>query len=297
MKRTATLRTLVLTAVLIALLVGTAQSGQIVGSTYQFNASQGYNGGKTVYYLMTDVSDPGYAATFGVNYTPLLANAYSNAYLPTAYYVTNKPQGLIFSADWPGSNYAPIWALRLVTWRSGSSVVLKSAADVLTNHNVSVSSPGIVIGASIVINSSGTKIPQARVYASGVNRFVILPLGGVYANGNTYYNLRLDFSQSFEANAYRGTYAPALSRFNALRIQNRPPCWQKLYSIFTVPKVGQLPVAVAAPGDMGYSPLMNEWTVYSKTTNVIYKDAASLTAAYKTAVTNYMSFQPIVGSP
>jgi len=95
------------------------------GSYVTVSPTQGYYNGGSVYYLLTDVSDSAFATTLNVNRTPLLANALANTYIQYAYYVTNFPQGLVFSTQWPApyaptGNYMPIWVLQTVTWTGGT---------------------------------------------------------------------------------------------------------------------------------------------------------------------------------
>ncbi len=293
---------------LAAVLVGLCSSCY-AGAYYQFAASQGYVNGKPVYFVATDVSDQSYAASLRVSFTPLLRNALANAYLPSAYLVTNYSQGLVFSAEWPASyaagSYVPIWVLNTVTWFPGRTpTLLKSVAQIqAARPYVSLRKLAVVLGASILVNSAGTCIPQGTCWNQGAVKMVRLPAPGVYVNGVACQMLQLDFSNYSEALAFRGTYAPMLAQFNAMRTKLLPPAWQNVYSLWTIPPLMQLPVATQVPSPFGpantnglYSPLMNEWLVQTLTgSSVPFTSYAAIAGSgLQTSVTNNMSYQPIL---
>ena len=242
-----------------------------VEPTYQFYASQGYYNGANVYYLMTDVSDLAYAETFDVNYTPLLGNAMACNYLPDAYFVTNRVQGLVFTAQPPGKytpgSYMPLWVLNIVTWYPGktsSTLTSKSAIDTVRKAGkVRVSRLRVVVGASIIINSSGAAMRQASVRVMGARRLVTVPLGGMYVDGEGYGVLRLDFSSNAEAGRFGGNNAPLMAQLNIIRVKMLPVPWQVIYSLWTIPPLHQLDVGSEVPTELGphnanpdYSPVM-----------------------------------------
>jgi hypothetical protein len=298
-------------AALLCLIAGTPPTSQ-AAACYQFIASEGYYASRSLYYLMTDVSDGGYAVLFNANNSPLLANALNNPYLPSVYWVSNYSQPLIFSADWPASyapgGYVPIWVLNTVTWLPGrAKFALRSAADVQSarnNNKVSVRTLRVVVGASIIVNSSGAAMPQARVTRTGGVVRVMLPVAGVFVSGTAYKMARLDFSNYGEARAYGGTYAPLLSQFNTMRAKFLPSCWQNVYSIWGRAVSGQLAVAMQTPSPFGphstnasYSPLMMEWEVHNDAgpAEIYTSYAAIVTGGFPLTATNNVIFQPVLG--
>lgn len=299
-----------LTLLVLASLPCSAQ----IEPTYQFYASQGYYNGANVYYLMTDVSNSAYAQTFNVNYTPLLANALAINYLPEVYYVTNRVQGLVFTAQPPGrsasGSYMPLWVLNKVTWYAGktpTTLTSKTAIDTARRAgNISVSRLRIVVGASIIINSAGAAMRQAAVTVIGSQRLVTMPVGGMYVDGEGYGVLRLDFSNSAMASVFGGNYAPLMSQLNVIKIRALPIPWQVLYSSWTIPPLHQLDVGSEAPTEIGpgnananYSPLMLELGV--KTTSPSTTPFTSVTdiinAGLATSDLNRISYRPVVMLP
>jgi hypothetical protein len=303
-------------AILVALLVascivspGSANGG---GATFQFTARQGYYNNLTLYYLLTDVSDQPLAQVQNVNYTPRLANALSNTYLPQVYQVTNFTQGVIFSADWSTiisrNNYMPLWVLYNVRWYTGKTpALLRSVADVNTARaagKVSVTKTTIVVGASIVVNSAGVCIRQGSKVQQGLSVIVTVPVYGLFVGGTTYRMLMLDFSNRAEAQAYGGNYSANMAQFNALRLRGLTPAsWQNVYSLWNVPSPGQLPVGLQVPSPFGwqnananYSPLMNEYSVRTLTyPPPLYTSYSAITTAgLPTSVTGNFIFQPVL---
>jgi len=231
--------------------------------------------------------------------------------------VTNFAQGLVFSTQWPSGyrpsgNYMPVWVLSTVTWRSGTPTVLKSVAainaqagNVTVRRTRSVVTPHdpIVIGASILINSLGASIPQGKVTRNGVVT-IRLPLAGVFVDGVAYKMLRLDFSNQSEAMLYGGNWSPMLGKFDYLRVKGLPIAWQDIYSLWTAPPPGQLPVARQVPTPFGpgntnvnYSPVMVEWGVRAPGgIRPPYTSYAAIQAALlPTWPTSYWAYQPIIG--
>jgi hypothetical protein len=302
-----------LAAVLVAILtMFAASSGSALGGAYyQFTAQPGYCSGGTCYYLLTDVSNQDMAQTLNVNYTPLLANAVYNAYIPQAYQVTNYAQNLVFSAEWSTgaarNTYMPLWNLYTVTWLTGTPALLKSVADVNARRaagRIRVSRTSIVLGASIVVNSSGICIRQGCKVQQGGSVLVRLPVFGVYVDGTAYRMLMLDFANRAEAQAFGGNYAANMVQFNPLRIRGVAASWQNVYSLWNRPSPGQLGVGRQVPSPFGwenananYSPLMNEYNVrtlvYPPPLYTSY--AAILGDSLPTSATAYFNFQPIVG--
>lgn len=304
-------RALIACAALLCLIVGTPPASH-AAACYQFIASRGYYNGGTLYYLMTDVSDTGYALLFNVNNTPLLVNALNNPYLPNLYWVSNFSQSVVFSADWPANyapgNYMPVWVLNVVTWLPGRAQnLLRSATDVQNaqrSNKVSVRRLRVVVGASIIVNSQGKVMPKARVTQQGGVVRASLPVAGIYVNGTAYKMLQLDFSNSGEARAYGGTYAPLMSQFNTMRMKLLPACWQNVYSIWGRAVSGQLAVGMQTPSPFGpkstnpnYSPLMMEYEVHNDAgPAVIYKSYTALLAGgFPLTATNNVIFQPVLG--
>lgn len=293
---------------ILAVVLTPCPAQDIETATYQFVASEGYYNGKSVYCLITDASNSSYANLLNANCSPLLANAFNNPYLPILYYVSNFRQGLIFSAEWPANltpgSYSPVWQLYKVTWRYGASpVVLKSVAQIKAAARagrLSVTTARAVVTASIVINSAGTCIKQGSYYSVGNLRIVTLPAPRVYVDGVAYEFLQLDFSNRGEATARGGTYAPLLSKFDIPRAQHKSASWQDIYCMWTVPAVGQLPIARQVPDPFGpgnlnpyYSPVMTEWSVNNPAPPVVYTSYSEI-QGFPLSPTNYWAFQPII---
>lgn len=307
-----------LALVLIAITMSPACSApQLWGVTYQFYPPQGYYGGNVVYYLMTDVSDQTYAATFNVNYTPKLAYALSSAirpngeFMPHLYHVTNFDQNPVFSAEWPApypsnaGDYMPLWILTEVTWSDTEGAVeLTSEAAIEAAEiagDVTVTPLNVVVGASIVINSSGQKPAQAYVSRRNGLTLVRLPIRQIYVGGAVWKILQLDFSNTYAARTNKGIYAPMLSKFAMLAAVGQPEASQNIYSFWPAPPVRQLYIGSQVPSPFGplnanvnYSPLMREWKVISPAGQPVYTSVAAIAALTKTP-TFYIAFQPVMG--
>ncbi len=211
----------------------------------------------------------------------------------------------------PPGTYMPLWRLKLVTWNNpANAVVLKSEAAILNSigagvNQLQVVDAATVVGASIVINSFGQRIPQAFVgsYAGGV--LVRLPVKAVYANNAVWKIVQLDFSDIGRATTTRGNYAPWLKRLNEARFATPviPPAFQPIYTFWPAPVLSQLWVVSQVPSPFGpgntnglYSPVMNDWIVRTSGPT-IYKSAAQILAAMGLIKnpTNYLAFEPVVG--
>lgn len=304
-------RTYVLAA-LLAVLALSSCAVVYAGVFYQFVASPGYYNGGTCYYLPTDASNQAWAQARNVNFTPLLANALYNSYLPQVYQVTNNAQGLVFSAE-PSttvsrSNYMPLWVLHTVTWFPNSPrSILKSVADVIAAKSagrVSLTRTTTVIGASIVVTTAGFCIRQGSFVRQGSQVSVRLPVFGIFVDGLAYRTLMLDFSDRGEAQAFGGNYAQNLAQFVPLRIRGVLASWQNTYSMWIPASQAQLPVARQVPNPLGwqnananYTPLMNEFKVRELVSPppVYTSYAAIVGAALPTSVTNQFVFQPVLG--
>ena len=234
--------------------------------------------------------------------------------MPSLYYVTNNPQNLVFSAEWPSTylpvagNYMPLWILYTVTWNDESTPVpLKSVLDITTAQtagSVTVTKQAVVVGASIIINSSGTAIKQASVSKKGTIPLVRLPIRAVYINNLVYKILQLDFSNTYAVTVNKGTYAPLLAKFFLPSIIGQPLVTQKIYSFWPLPPVKQLYVASEVPTPFGpnntnalYSPLMNEWEAKIPNSGLltIYTNAAAVEALLGLKQTTYIGYQPVIG--
>jgi hypothetical protein len=177
------------------------------------------------------------------------------------------------------------------------NVTVRRTRSVVTPHDP------IVIGASILINSLGASIPQGKVTRNGVVT-IRLPLAGVFVDGVAYKMLRLDFSNQSEAMLYGGNWSPMLGKFDYLRVKGLPIAWQDIYSLWTAPPPGQLPVARQVPTPFGpgntnvnYSPVMVEWGVRAPGgIRPPYTSYAAIQAALlPTWPTSYWAYQPIIG--
>lgn len=316
--------------ILIALAFGPAHGQMIWRSTYQFYPSQGYYDGDYVYYLMTDVSDSGYALTFGANYTPKLANALSpllrdgsGEFMPSVYFVFNNDQRLVFSTEWHTvpppyppflGDYMPLWRLQEVVWDpTETPVELTSVADIefwetqiapSGDPSIVVTDVGVVVGASIVINSRGEKIRQAFVSRKNGYPLVRLPLRQVFIDDDVYKILQLDFSNSYAAYLNKGNFVPLLAKFYKLRLWSQPTITQDIYSFWPRPPVRQLFVASERPTPFGptnqnedYSPMMNEmvFRLVGAAPFPLYTDADAIIATgWPITKTTYLAFQPVV---
>lgn len=326
-------------ALTVSVISGSFAQSNLWNTTYQFYPSQGYVKFNPMYYLMTDVSDKNLALSltlklgFPINYTPRLAYALSPAirvnpteFMPTVYYITNVPadawfdQKLIFSTEWKwppsykpvAGDYMPLWRLKIVTWNDPSlAVPLSSEASIKVLEGtdpdqVTITDPGVVAGASILINTNKLKIPQAYVSTKAGYPLVRLPAKGIFAEGQVYKMLQLDYSVVAAANTNKGTYAPLLAKFYMLKLMYQPTASQIIYSFWPQPPVRQLYVAQDAPSSFGpdnmnfdYSPLMNDWTAKrSGPFPSLYTSENAILAAvppFMRNATSYISYQPIIG--
>lgn len=290
---------LIATIAVIVLLAGLSNPCRAVDGHYEFTASEGYYNGNVIYYLMTGVSDAAYGIAWGVAYTPMLVNALVMSNLSNIYYVTNNPQNLVFTSQWParyvGTTYVPIWVMWTVTWNPGTTPTeLRSFNDINAARRanyITIRRQRIAIGASIIINSLGVYPEQAIVTDVGGHKNVQLPIALVYRDGLIWQMLRLEFQRKDEAMLYGATYAPNLSKFQVIKRTTLPRPWQYFLCTWTRSAVGQLPVAVE------YSPLMNEWIVYPPTVpSVVYTSWAQIQAAnLPVMATIYFAYEPIIG--
>lgn len=211
----------------------------------------------------------------------------------------------------PPGAYTPLWRLKLVTWNvPANAVVLKSEADVLNRiglgaNQLQVVDAATVVGASILVNSLGQKIPQATALNYGGSILVRLPVRAVYANGTVWKIVQLDFSDVGQATTFKGNYAPWLKRFSQAKVMVPPvpPIFQPIYTFWNPTNLAQLWVVSQVPAPFGpantnalYSPVMNDWVVRS-TGPTVYKSAAQILAAVGITKysTGYVVFEPVVG--
>lgn len=217
----------------------------------------------------------------------------------------------LFEVTPPGT-YMPLWRLKLVTWNNpANATVLKSEAAILAAvgagaNQLAVVDAGVVVGASILINSNGQKIPQGFAGYSGGQILVRLPTRQIYANGGVWKIIQLDYSDVGQATLFKGNYAPWLKRFNEMKIiaPALTPLFQPIYSFWQYPRPTQLWVVSQVPAPFGpnnanaaYTPLMNDWNVRN-TGVTVYTSAAQITnpaPGVPRNATNYLAYEPVVG--
>ena len=131
----------------------------------------GWFNGEPCFYLSTEASDPGVAASFNANYAPVLANAASPVPI---YVVANFSQGNIVPSApipaGPGStsaNYSPLWQVHMVTWNSGATPqLLTSVQQVMamqTAGQITVAPTDIIVNCSIIWTQAGGVVPGSTV--------------------------------------------------------------------------------------------------------------------------------------
>jgi hypothetical protein len=210
------------------------------------------------------------------------------------------------------NSYMPLWRLKLVTWNvPANAVVLKSQLDITSREGVgatqvTITDASVAVGASIVINSLGAKIPQASVVRTAGLTLVRLPIMSMFVGGTMYRGVMLDSANTTMAFTRKCNFAPWLSRFSLARwiVPSILPAYQTLYSFWPYPPPTQLLVASQIPTPWGpantnanYSPVMDEWSVNLSAVAPplpLYKSAAALAAIPKSP-TNHVAYMPIIG--
>ena len=111
--------------------------------------------GKTVYYIITDVTPLGPAKTMGVSSSPILANLATHPSVVDFFQFKNGIKGsgplgfqpAILGASLHDTNYSPIWRIHLVEWNDAElAKILETRADIDAFHiddmvSVSVARP------------------------------------------------------------------------------------------------------------------------------------------------------------
>lgn len=175
--------------------------------TVTFPAFTGSSGGQTVYFIMTEASDAGFAAQYGINYAPLLANAAGTAGVQLV--TTNAPP-----FNFPAT----------VTFNSGTRSI-SPATGVLSPTPSGVApasgnagySPliqlpnGIVVNAPHIQNNSGFH-PKALWGVAG-GKATLFETNG-FQGGQPVRYISTDASTAFLAAAENATYAPKLQSIN-----------------------------------------------------------------------------------
>lgn len=164
----------------------------------------GSSGGQTVYYIITEASDPTMAAQLGVNYAPLLANALDTA-----------------AAQRVSTNSGPYVFPATVTFNSGARSI-SPASGVLsptptgvppargnTGYSPLIQLPNrVVLNAPHVQNNSGHH-PKLGSLNTVTGRAIFDETDG-FQGGQPVRYISTDASTSFLAGAENAIYAPAL---------------------------------------------------------------------------------------
>ena len=137
-------------------------------------AGKAYAEGKEIYFVHTEVSDPGVAEKLTnmmkspVVYVPSLANVPDES-LANVYVFTNGIEGSgpfgfqadIFDNPLSTDGYSPLRRLNVITWADGAnSRELKSVAEVLdaqTAGELMIEQPGVVINMPFVVWDGGKR--------------------------------------------------------------------------------------------------------------------------------------------
>jgi len=129
-----------------------------------------------------------------------------------------------------------------------------NAPSTLAAPQVTITEPGVVIGATILINSLGANIAQAFVVTIAGHKLVRMPIRPIYVGGQVWKMIQTDFSNPYGAFVNRGTYSPWLNRFLLLR--QIPPfalASQIIYSFWPRPPIQQFYLATQRPNPIGPS--------------------------------------------
>ena len=157
-----------------------AKADTATTATVTLPVTIGWFNGQPAFYISTEASDPGVAASFNANYVPQLANAI-NSPIPSVddiYAVTNFKQGnVIPSAPLPAgpgntnTAYSPLWQITTVTWNAGKKPHVlrseKAVKDAAANGMVTLVKTNIVVNCPVVYTPQGGVLPKAIITIQG----------------------------------------------------------------------------------------------------------------------------------
>jgi len=157
-----------------------AAASGTTSATVSLPVTIGWFDGEPAFYISTEASDPGVAASFSANYVPQLANAI-NSPIPSVddiYAVTNFKQGnVIPSAPLPAgpgntnAAYSPLWQVSTVTWNLGTKPYLlrseKAVKDAAAKGLVTLVKTNIVVNCPVVFTPQGGVLPHAVITLKG----------------------------------------------------------------------------------------------------------------------------------
>jgi len=169
----------------------------------------GYYNDQKIYYVNTEASDAGVAATDGTTFVPKLTNSIKAGATADIYVVTNNSQhNIVDSVPNPlgptnaAADYSPLWRVTLVTWQTGfTPKTLTSEAAVIAARDagmVTLTPTDIVVNCSVMVTPWG-HLPSAIAVDiedddETETSTITLPLIKGFVNGKTIFYINTDTS-------------------------------------------------------------------------------------------------------